>query len=179
MTRVGSEYAQALFDLAKDEGLSERILNEMELVGATAGDSSEFLRILSAPNISRQERCGILDNCFKGKVHPYVLNFMKLLTEKGLARSLPECCRAYRELYNDFNGILAVKAVTAVPMTEEQCRRLQAKLESMTGKRVMLSPVVDAACLGGVRLDYDGKRVDDTVRHRLDTVRRMLVNATL
>ena len=43
----------------------------------------------------------------------------------------------------------------------------------------MLSPVVDAACLGGVRLDYDGKRVDDTVRHRLDTVRRMLVNATL
>lgn len=179
MTRVGSEYAQALFDLARDEGLSERILKEMELVEATAGASSEFLRILSAPNISRQERCGILDNCFRGKVHPYVLNFMKLLTEKGYARSLPDCCRGYRELYNDFNGILAVKAVTAVPLTEEQSKRLQAKLESMTGKRVMLSSVVDAACLGGVRLDYDGKRVDDTVRHRLDKVRSMLVNATL
>ncbi|MBR0216554.1 MAG: ATP synthase F1 subunit delta [Clostridia bacterium] len=179
MTRVGSEYAQALFDLARDEGLSERILKEMELVDETAGCSSEFLRILSAPNISKQEKCGILDNCFRGKVHPYVLNFMKLLAEKGYARSLSECCKTYRELYNDFNGILAVKAVTAVPMTEEQKKRLQAKLESMTGKRVMLSPVVDAAILGGVRLDYDGTRVDDTVRHRLDTVRSMLVNATL
>ena len=179
MTRIGSEYAQALFDLARDEGLSERILKEMELVNETAGGSSEFLRILSAPNISRQERCSILDNCYRGKVHPYVLNFMKLLTEKGYARSLPDCCKAYRELYNEFNGILAVTAVTAVPMTAEQSKRLQAKLESMTGKRVMLSPVVDAACLGGVRLDYDGKRVDDTVRHRLDTVRSMLVNATL
>ena len=65
MTRVGSEYAQALFDLARDEGLSERILKEMELVDETAGCSSEFLRILSAPNISKQEKCGILDNCFR------------------------------------------------------------------------------------------------------------------
>jgi len=33
--------------------------------------------------------------------------------------------------------------------------------------------------LGGMRLDYDGKRVDDTVAHRMDAVRKRLKNNVL
>jgi F0F1-type ATP synthase delta subunit len=71
-------------------------------------------------------------------------------------------------MYNTDNGILPVKAVTAVPLTEDQAGRLSAKLEKLIGKRIELINAVDPRCVGGVRLDYDGKRVDDTVQHRLD-----------
>jgi F0F1-type ATP synthase delta subunit len=38
---------------------------------------------------------------------------------------------------------------------------------------------VDAACIGGVRLDYDGKRVDGTVSNRLEKLGSLLKNTVL
>ena len=179
MTRVGSVYAQALYDLAKEEGLGQKILEEMKVLKDIFSQNPDYLRLLSTPNLGKDERIQILDNSFKGSVQPYVLNFLKILTEKGYVKNFSDCCDAYRELYNEDNGILPVKAVTAVPMTDAQKERLSAKLTGLTGKTIELNNVVDKNCLGGVRLDYDGMRVDDTVQHRLDAVRSLLKNTML
>jgi len=179
MTRVGSVYAQALYDLAKEEGLGKKILEEMKVLREVFSQNPDYLRLLSTPNLSKDERISILDEGFKGKIEPYVLNFLKLLTEKGYVRKFSDCCDAYRELYNEDNGILPVRAVTAVPMTEAQKAKLTEKLVKITGKTIELNNVIDEKCLGGVRLDYDGKRVDDTVQHRLDAVRSLLKNTML
>ena len=179
MTRVGSVYAQALYDLAKEEGLCQKVLEEMTVLRDVFSQNPDYLRLLSTPNLSKDERIQILDEGFKGKIQPYVLNFLKILTEKGYVKKFSDCCDAYRELYNEDNGILPVKAVTAVPMTEAQKAKLTEKLVKITGKTIELNNVIDEKCLGGVRLDYDGKRVDDTVQHRLDAVRSLLKNTML
>lgn len=179
MTRVGSVYAQALYDLAKEEDLSLEILNELKVLGEVFSANADYLRLLSTPNLSKDERCAILDEGFSGRVQPYVLNFIKILTEKGYIRHFGDCCEAYRQLYNEDNGILPVKAVTAVALTDDQSARLCEKLNGITGKKVEINNVVDPGCIGGVMLDYDGKRVDDTVRHRLDAVRSLLKNTML
>lgn len=172
-------YAKALYSLAKDENLSEQILGELGALGAAFEENAGFVRLLSAPNLSKEERCRILDDSFSGRIQPYVLNFMKLLTEKGYIRQFAGCCEAYRELYNEDNGIMPVRAVTAVPMNSDQKERLCAKLEKLTGRKIELKNVVDPKCIGGVRLDYDGKRVEDTVRQRLDAVHSLLKNTML
>ena len=179
MTQVGSVYGEALYDLAKAENLSERILGELSVLAESLGNEPDFLRLLSAPNLSKDERCGVVDGCFREKVHPYVLNFLKLLTEKGYARHFGDCCAAYRELYNRDNGILPVRAVSAVALTAEQTEKLTAKLSKLTGKTVSVTNRVEPGVLGGIRLDYDGKCLDDTVSHRLDAVRSLLKNTVL
>ena len=179
MTQTASVYAQALYSLTKEENCSGIVLEELKVLDESFKQEPDFLRLLAAPNISKEERCGVLDDSFRGKVHPYVLNFMKLLTERGYIRGFSDCCMSFREEYNREHGILEVCAVTAVELKPEQSRRLADKLRSITGKTVELTNRIDASCMGGVRLDYDGRRVDDTVAHRLDTVRRMLKNTVL
>ena len=179
MTQIGAVYGQALYALAREEKAADKILAEMKALQESFAQEPGFSRLLSAPNLSKEERCRIIDDSFRGKLHPYVLNFLKILTEKGYVRHFSDCCDAYRENYNEDNGILPVKAVTAVPLTGEQSAKLAGKLERITGKKIELTNLVDPACLGGVRLDYDGKRVDDTVSHRLDAVRSMLKNTVL
>ena len=179
MTDAGSVYGLALYDLAQSEGLSEQILQELDAMRQGFAAEPEFLKLLSTPALSKQERCMILDESFWGKVQPYLLNFLKILTEKGYIRHFFHCCDAYRDQYNRDHGILPVTAVTAVPLTEDQQKRLASKLETITGKTVELHSRIDPTCLGGVRLDYDGKRVDDTVAHRLDAVRGLLKNTVL
>lgn len=179
MTQVGSVYGEALYDLCKSENLTSAVLREITTLEESFSQEPDFLRLLTAPNLGKQERCGILDESFRGKVHPYVLNFLKILTEKGYSRHFSDCCAAYREHYNLDNGILPVSAVTAVPLSGKQSEKLKEKLASVTGKTILLTNRVDPDCLGGVRLDFDGKRLDDTVAHRLESVRTMLNKTVL
>ena len=180
MTEVGSVYGQALYDLAHSEGLSKAILDELGILNhCFTVEEPAFLKLLSTPTLTKQERCQILDDSFRGKLQPYLLNFLKILTEKGYIRHFSHCCDAYQENYYRDNNILLVKAVTAVPLTIDQLKRLTKKLSSITGKQIELRCAVDPNCLGGVRLDYDGKRLDDTVAHRLAAVRSALKNTVL
>lgn len=179
MTGIGNAYAQGLYALAKDEGLTETVLQQLSTLHTAFVEEPDFLRLLSVPNMSKQEKLSVLDNSFRGKVHPYILNFLKLLTEKSKIRHFPQCCVAFREQYNDDHGILPVKAVTAVALSPAQTEKLTKKLCAITGKTVELTNRIDPTCLGGIRLDYDGKRVDGTVKNRLDGISATLKNTQL
>ena len=179
MTQAANTYGQALYDLAKDEGLGKTILEELNVLKGVFAENPQYSKLLSAPDIPKQERCGVLDEAFRGKVHPYVLNFMKILTEKGYIRQFPDCCDAYRGLYNEDNGILVVKAVSAIALSDVQVRKLTEKLSATTGKTVDLQCSVDPAELGGLRLSYGGKLVDGTVKTRLDAIGKLLKNTVL
>ena len=179
MSQIGNVYGGALYSLCKEEKLSDAALQELEVLHQAFRNEPDFLRLLTVPNITVQERCRILDDCFRERVQPYVLNFMKILTEKGLMKSFSACVAHYRELYNQDHNILPVTAVTAVPLTQSQSDRLEKKLSELTGKIAQLHNCVEPSCLGGVRLDYDGMQVDGSVASRLEAVRELLKNTVL
>ena len=179
MTGAGSVYGEALYDLAKAENLSKDILQQLSVLSQSVAAEPEFLRLLASPNLTKQERCAVLEESFRDRVHPYVLNFLKILTEKGYIRQFPDCVKAYQEHYNADNGILPVIAVTAAALTAEQTAKLTEKLSALTGKTVELNNRIDPAVLGGIRLDYSGKRLDDTVQNRLESIRQTLKNTVL
>jgi len=179
MTEVGTVYGESLYELAKDEKLDQPIGEQLKVLKISFQQEPDFIRLLSSPSLTKAERCQILDDSFRGSVHPYLLNFMKILTEKNYIRYFSDCCDAYTDRYNQDNGILSVTAVTAVALSDAQTEKLTEKLAKITGKHIALSNRIDPSCLGGVRLDYDGKRLDDTVSNRLDTIRDLLKNTVL
>ena len=179
MTEVGSVYGESLYELAKDENLTKLIGEQAAVLQQSFQQEPDFIRLLSSPNLTKAERCQILDDSFRGKVHPYLLNFMKILTEKGYMRYFCDCCDAYTARYDQDNGILRVNAVTAVALTNEQADKLTQKLSRITGKEIALRCRIDPSVLGGIRLDYDGQRLDDTVSHRMDAIRDLLKNTVL
>ena len=179
MTEVGTVYGESLYELAKDESLTQPIGEQLKVLRTSFRQEPDFIRLLSSPSLTKAERCQILDDSFRGKVHPYLLNFLKILTEKNYIRYFSDCCDAYIQCYNQDNDILSVTAVTAVALSDAQAEKLTAKLAKITGKHIDLVSRIDPSCLGGIRLDYDGKRLDDTVSNRLDTIRDLLKNTVL
>ena len=174
MTEVGNVYGESLYELAKDENLTQPIGDQLNVLQQCFRQEPDFVRLLSSPNLTKTERCQILDDSFRGKVHPYLLNFMKILTEKNYIRYFCDCCDAFAERFRQDNVIVRVTAVTAVELSTAQAEKLTDKLSRITGKKIELCNRIDPACLGGVRLDYDGQRLDDTVSHRLNAIRDLL-----
>ena len=179
MTQIGSVYGEALYELACSEGLDKAILDELKVLDESFHQEPGFVKLLCSHSVSKQERCQVLDDSFRGKVNQYLLNFLKILTEKGYMHHFTHCCEAYTRHYNEDHNILSVRAVTAVPLTDKQAQALTQKLTRMTSKTILLENRVDATCLGGVRLDYDGRRLDDTICHRMESIRELLKNTVL
>ena len=179
MTEIAKMYGGSLYDLAAEEGLEPRILGELDEAAAILKGDPAYLHLLSIPSIPKKERCALLDEAFRGQIHPYLLNFLKILCEKGTLRELPGCARAYRIRYNAAHGILEATAISAVALTREQTARLQEKLEAVTGKQIDLKTKVDPAVLGGIRLDIEGTELDGTVQNRLASLRNNIAAATI
>ena len=179
MTQIGTVYGTALYELAADEHLDKPILDQLEVLSFCFHNQPEFFKLMSTPLLSKNERCAILDNSFKDKLEPYVLNFIKILTERGYMHYFADCYSAYRHIYNEANGILPVTAYTAVYLDDSQKEKLTDKLSKITGKSVELTNKIDPSCLGGVRLNYNGSQIDDTISHRLKSIGSKLDNIIL
>ena len=174
MTEQAREYGQGMYALAKEEGIASEILEQMDMLRGCFKEQEAFLRLLSNMALPKAERLAILDGALRGQVHPYLLNFMKILLERNLLPEFSGCVTAFREMYHEDHGIVQALVTTGAPMTEQQRSRMAEKLKQMTGKQIEIKEKVDPAVLGGVLLEMDGKRFDNTLRTRLKSIHQAM-----
>lgn len=176
MNEIIREYGTGLFALADEEGCAEEILTEETEIKKLL--SREYLRLLIDPAVKAESRLGMVREAFGG-VHKYLLNFMLLMTERGLADCIPACFDEFEKQYYEKYDIVRVKAVSAYPLNEEQKKRLLEKLEKNTGKRVSIAYTVDESLIGGMRLDYGNHLVDSSIKTRLGEIKERLGETVL
>ena len=179
MSDAVNSYAEALYGLCREEQKQDEALDDVQKLRAAFLAEPAFLRLLASPEISKAEKRQLLDDCFQGKATPYVLSTLKLMCDHGRIRLFPAVCERFGQLYNEDKGILTVRVTSARPLSEEQTARLKQKLEDMSGKTVELLCRQDGACLGGLSLEYEGRRIDDTVRQRLQNIASLLKNTRI
>ncbi len=174
MTKTARTYAGALYDLALDEQLTDRILSDLQLVRTVFQENPDYRKLMSEPSIQKNEREALLDEAWRSNIHLYTLNFMKLLCDNGTLNQIADCESEFRRRYNSDHGILEVHVTSAQPISDEMKNKLQEKLEKNTGMKVNLSICIDESLIGGIRLEYSGKELDGTVRHHLDSIAHIL-----
>ena len=179
MTRAGELYGQSLYDLAVSERISDEILKEMETVKVIFAENPDYVTLLSEPSIPKKERLKLLDEAFGGSLQEYLLNFIKILVEKGLLRSFSACFKRYRARYNSDHGIEDAVVTSAIPLKGESFEQLKKKLESMTGKKIILRQKVDPDVLGGIKVELEDRLYDGTVKGRLKELERKLDETVL
>lgn len=169
-----SEYAMALFSLAEESREEKVYLDALEMLNAEISAQPDYLDYLSCPTVPKSERVAAVESAFGENVPPYVLSFLQILTEKNEAILLPACVVCYRELYNQKMGILPARVLSARALTESEKSSLRRALERKTKKQVVLTCECDPTLLGGLVVEIDGKRLDSSLRHRLNIVKGVM-----
>ncbi|MBO4992052.1 MAG: ATP synthase F1 subunit delta [Firmicutes bacterium] len=179
MTPVAKMYGGSLYDLASEENKAAEILEQVDMVNGLFRENPDYLRLLSTPAISKKERCGLIDEAFRGQVDGYLLNFLKILCENGTLNELSGCTREMRSRYNADNGIVEAVATAAIPLSDAQQEALRKRLAAITGRKICLECKVDPSVLGGIRLDMEGTRLDGTVESRISALRAEIAGIVL
>ena len=174
MTKTAKTYGGALYDLAKEEGLCEELLGQLQIIAAVFKENPEYRKLLLEPSIPKEERRKLLDDAWQGRVHPYVLNFMKILCDNGTIGQFGDCAEAFRKRYHADEGIMEVRAVCAAELRSELQDKLRQKIERMTGKKIELTACVDESLIGGIRLELPNCQYDGSVQNHLREIERLL-----
>ena len=177
MTSLAREYGEGLYELARDEGLGLLIFEQMDDISALLKQQPEFIRLLCSRAIDRETRLKIVDDTFGNHVHPYVTNFMKLLVQREHFDAFLLCAQWFHQRYNDDNGIVEARVTSAVALEENELTALRVKLAHISGRQVKLITAVDPSLIGGVRVEMDGRRYDNTIQDRLGRLKRSLTQA--
>ena len=176
MTGLAREYGEGLYELARDEELRQMIHEQLEDISALLKQEPQFVRLLCSRAVERKERLRVIDETFVNHVHPYVSNFMKLLVEKEHFDAFLLCCEWFHQRYNEDFRVVEAAVTSAVPLNEAERSALRVKLAKLSGRQVKLIEAVDPSVIGGVRVEMDGKRYDNTIQDRLGRLRQSLVH---
>ena len=83
-TDVGARYAQALFDLAKDEGRIAPVEQDLKSLKAMLADSSDLRTLLASPKFGAEAKGkGLAAVAAKAKLNPTTIKFLGVLSANG------------------------------------------------------------------------------------------------
>jgi len=174
MTQTARVYGGSLYDLAAEEKLTDVLLHQTKEVCEIFRANPEYLRLLAEPSIPLDERKGLIETAFGTQAERYLVNFIKLLCEKGLLGDFFGCCEEFTRRYNVEHGIAEAVVTSAVALTDAQAKALKNKLEKISGKKITLVLKVDASVVAGLRVELEGKQLDGTVQGRLSDISKRL-----
>ena len=170
-------YARALFDAAKERSQLTEVREEFGDFVASLSEVPELQQLLRNPQVDPRTKVDLLGEILGG-THELVRNFLLLVGEKGRAGELERIHREFEALVAAEEKILDVELTTAFELSEDDARSILGQIEQASGRRVRATRRVDPRLIGGIVLQAGSRRVDASVRGRLDRLRRELVPAT-
>ncbi len=176
---VARRYAQALLELGVEQNSLDDVVREIEEVAAMWEASSELRNALENPLVAHAAKTAVMSElAARASVSPMTRNALLLLVERRRIKTLPYVARALRELTDARKGVVRAEVTTAVTLADAYYARLQAQLEKMTGKRIVVDRRIDPALLGGVVTRIGDRIFDGSLRTRLQSLRDSLMPST-
>jgi F-type H+-transporting ATPase subunit delta len=146
-----------------------------ELRGAVTS-VDELRLMLENPEIDSRVKQDVLERIAKG-ADESVVNFVKLLAEKGRAAELGEVADEFDALVAAEQRVLDVRLTTAHELSDKEFKKILGSIERASGRKVQAERDVDPDLIGGLVLQAGSMRLDASVRGRLERLRHDLTHA--
>ena len=167
-------YADALLEVARAEGASAEVEDELFRFARIFESSDELRSSLTDQHVPAGMRQAIIEDLLGGKASPLTTNLVSFVVGGGRARDLPAIIDRVVQRAAAERQKAVAEVTSAVPLSDEQRRRLAEALRKATGKEVEVHVTVDPDVMGGLVARIDDTVIDGSVRHRLDALRERL-----
>ncbi|MXO90749.1 F0F1 ATP synthase subunit delta [Pontixanthobacter aquaemixtae] len=168
---LAGRYASALFDLASEAGTVSAVETDLEKLHAALGESDELTNLITNPQISRSQAGDAVAAVGKKlKISELTNNFLGVLAGNRRLGDLPGMIRAFGTIAAAQRGEVTANVTSAHALSDSQLETLKTKLTAREGRTVKLSADVDPELLGGLVVTIGSKRIDGSIRTRLNSL---------
>jgi len=169
------QYANALADIALEQGAADATAKQLGEFGAAYEASAELRTFLASPAIAREAKQAVVEKIAArigaGKI---IRNFLFVVVDHRRTVILPEIMERFQEVIRQRQGVAEAEVRSAVELSGAQKSAIVATLAKVTGKRVETTYALDPTLLGGAIVRIGDTVYDGSLRHRLNGMRAKL-----
>ncbi len=167
-TILARRYAKALFAVGKENDSYEAYNDSLQGVAGLYASNPEIVDALTNPlyplDVREKVMTGLVSSM---EVEKVMGNFLILLVQKKRAEILPEISEEFQMMVNVEKNVSHGSIISAVELSDELQANVQATLEKLTGKKVVLSTSVDPSLIGGIIAKVGDLVLDGSIRTQL------------
>ena len=176
MEEIAEVYSRALFEAAKENGVLDRVHDELGEFADALGSERNLQIFLFSPYFSSEEKKQGIARIVED-ADPRLFNFLELLAERHRMPVLFRIRDSFDAMWAEENKLLPVTVTSAVELDEGLVSDIGERIQEQTGRRVELASTVDPEVLGGLRVQVGNMVLDATVRNRLEQLRKQVAKA--
>jgi F-type H+-transporting ATPase subunit delta len=171
-SQISRRYAVALFELINE---GSKIENDLANVAAIVAND-EICALLASPDYPAELKQNVIIKAAGGKVCAEVKRLVGMLAERNKACLLPEINAQVEEMIHLATSKLDAEVTVATTISRAAQDKLSKALAASTGKQVHLTVSEDQSILGGMIVRIGDRKIDYSLRTKLDGMRRALAS---
>ena len=165
---IAGRYAQALFELAKEDGALSVLEADTDALGAVLIESPELAAMIASPVVNRDEQAAAMDAVAeKMGLATLTRHTLALMAQKHRLFVLPQLVQDLQARIAVEKGEVTAEVTSAAVLTAGQRDALIATLKANFGKDVKLNTTVDESLIGGLIVKLGSTMIDTSVKAKL------------
>ncbi len=173
---VADRYARALLELGIESKQLDAMARQIAAVADAYATSPDLRRVSENPVISAADREAVLRQLARllglGELST---NAILLLAARRKLHVLPELARRLSVMVDENAGVARAVVTSAVPLTEDQYRRISEQLARATQRRIIIERRQDPSLIAGVITRLGDDVIDGSLRGRLRMLEQRLL----
>lgn len=175
---VSKSYCDAIFSLAQESHQLDQYKEQLELVCETVKNDAQYRAVMTHPKISKENKKEMLEAIYGKELDHTLLNFLKLLVDKGRFRNIEDITKEFVKSYNIEKDIQVVYVKSAAPLKAQEVAQLKEKLEIKLKKNVDFILSVDPDLIAGIRIKINDQIIDNSAIGRLKRLKNAVLNVS-
>ena len=163
-----------LFEIARAEGQLDAVEDDLFRFARALEGSDELRSVLTDEAVPASRRLGVVTDLLGNRASPLSSALVSAVVAAGRARQLPAIADGLVKKSAESRERAVAEVRSAVPLDDDQRRRLAEALGRATGRTVEVKVVIDPEVLGGVVAQVGDTVIDGSVRSRLDELRERI-----
>ena len=177
---ISKTYGEALFELAVEEEKTDAMLEEIEGIKQILLENQDYLKFLTHPRISVEEKVTTTENIFAGKIDKQLIGFLGIIINKGRCDSLMEILQYFLDRVKEFKGIGVAYVTTPYELKEDKKEAICKKLLATTSyKEMEMHYDVKEELLGGMQIRIGDRVVDSSIQTKLNQLQKDLLKVQI
>lgn len=167
-----SQYASAIYDLASETKNSKVFRNDLVELNLAFKQNQEFFDIYTSNNVDANEKKKLVIQIFKGKIDEYILNLLLYVIDSNDEKKIIPIIEKAISFLDEQLDIINVKVYSPFEIKKEYLDKLSEKIKIKTNKQPIMNVIIDPSLLGGIKVDYSNILIDNSIKNKLDQIRK-------
>lgn len=170
-------YSEALFQTGLKNGKLDELAKSCDSFFRFLDETPKLRVFFGTPSISREEKEALFSKVFASRLDEVLARFVRMLIRRGRLELLFDVLDSFHDRYQEHLGVAKATVTTAVPISDDLRKKVEAQLASFMRKQLLVDWKVDPDIVGGLRFLSGDTLIDRTVARGLDELRQTLLSA--